>query len=183
MDSKVINVGMALVGEELEPLKEVNIEITDGIVTHIGNGYQTGEDFRTGIALPTLVNSHTHSADFIEPEFGIDKSIKELVGDPSSEKYRILKSKRKIEIVKSIEKFLNLENELGISIVVDFREEGIYGSTIVNDLRKLNWITYKVLGRLEKDEFNDYNLRKYIIYPMVTGYQLQLHITVLNLRV
>ncbi|MEM0122502.1 MAG: N-ethylammeline chlorohydrolase, partial [Saccharolobus sp.] len=86
-----LNVRLGLLGENLEIKENINIEIENGIITHIGNGFSSnGMDFYNGIIMPALVNSHVHAADFICKEMGYDKPIREVVGDPKSIKYDCL---------------------------------------------------------------------------------------------
>jgi Cytosine deaminase and related metal-dependent hydrolases len=67
----IINVGYALVGPELELVREVNIEVADGVITHIGHGYASNSDVTLdrGIAIPALVNAHLHILDYAFPEY------------------------------------------------------------------------------------------------------------------
>ncbi len=148
---EVYNVRLALVGKELEVKEEVNVEVVDGVITHIGRGFDSrGTDFRTGIMMPALVNAHVHTADFSFPEVGIDRPIAELVGDPNSLKYSILKSLSSSEVSKGIADFLEYSKGIGVRTVIDFREQGILGSKVAREVKeRVKEITYVVLGRLD----------------------------------
>ncbi|MEM0293192.1 MAG: amidohydrolase family protein [Saccharolobus sp.] len=169
-----LNVRLGLLGENLEIKENINIEIENGIITHIGNGFSSnGIDFYNGIIMPALVNSHVHAADFICKEMGYDKPIREVVGDPKSIKYDCLNSHTKEEISEAIEKFALRSKKLGSNIILDFREQGIVGSEIGNNARKKlreKGIIYLMLGRLEEDEFNQDNLK--LLYDITDGYGL-----------
>lgn len=124
-----LNVRLALVGEELEIRENVNLEIEEGIITHIGNGFSAeGITFKNGILIPGLVNAHVHSADFICQEMGYNMPISEVVGDPYSIKYECLSKNTKESIMNSIERFIMRGRELGSNIIIDFREQGLEGS-------------------------------------------------------
>lgn len=157
---KVINVRKALIGEDLEVKDNVNIEICNGYITHIGNGFSSNaKSFTNGIAIPSLINSHVHMLDYAFPEIGIDKTIKELVGDPNSLKYELLSKQTEKDLINFSLNFISNSINFGVTTIADFRELGILGSKIaLNIKRKLKGINYIILGRLEKNEFNDKNL-------------------------
>ncbi|WP_338600980.1 amidohydrolase family protein [Sulfolobus tengchongensis] len=171
----VLNVRLGLFGENLEIRENVNLEIQDGVVTHIGNGFSSeGLTFKNGILIPALVNSHVHAADFICQEMGYNKSIREVVGDPNSIKYKCLNSHTKEDVANSLEKFSMRAKELGSNIIIDFREQGIEGSLIAEKVKKEklipNHIRYYILGRLEQNELTDENLKK--LHGITDGYGL-----------
>ncbi|MCG2909899.1 MAG: amidohydrolase family protein [Sulfolobaceae archaeon] len=172
MESIKINLGGALLGDELEFKENINIEIDTATkeIVHIGIGHDpNAKDYREYIALPPLVNSHTHTADYTFPEIGINKSLKELVGDPKSEKYKYFEI-YKDRIAEGIRKFLLDSLRFGINTVVDFREQGVLGSLIARSIKNKvnNTINYIILGRL--DFFNEEELDK--LYAIVDGYGL-----------
>ncbi|QGA54809.1 amidohydrolase family protein [Sulfolobus sp. E5-1-F] len=174
-DRIILNVRLALVGEELEIKENVNLEIEEGIITHIGNGFSTeGITFKNGILIPGLVNAHVHSADFICQEMGYKMPISEVVGDPYSIKYECLGKNTKELIMNSIERFIMRGRELGSNVMIDFREQGLEGSlisSIVKNKMAVNGVKYYFLGRLEEDEFkNSYNLNG--LYQIADGYGL-----------
>ena len=156
MRSLKINLGAALIGEELEYKENINIEFNENnIVQHIGNGFDSeGIDARSFILLPPLVNAHVHTGDFTFPEIGIDKTIKELVGDPNSEKYKHFELYAE-KIEEGIREFALKAIRHGIRILLDFREQGISGVRKAKKaLQNLN-IDYFALGRA--DNFSDLN--------------------------
>jgi cytosine/adenosine deaminase-related metal-dependent hydrolase len=150
MGDLVLNFRMALLGEDLEVKENVNVEIRDGEISHIGNGFDSlGKTFGTGVALPGLVNSHSHAADFIVPEHGNTMSIREVVGDPKSLKYELLNS-RTAEIPEGIVTFLRRSAKKGVIGVVDFREQGVKGVELALEARgRVKLPHYLILGRPE----------------------------------
>ncbi|AAK40727.1 N-ethylammeline chlorohydrolase [Saccharolobus solfataricus] len=170
-----LNVRIALVGEELEIRENVNIEIEEGIITHIGNGFSSeGITFKNGILIPGIVNAHVHSADFICQEMGYNMPISKVVGDPHSVKYECFAKNTKESIMNSIERFVLRARELGSNVMIDFREQGLEGSLISSTIKKkmaTNGVKYYFLGRLEEDEFKDIrNLNS--LYKIADGYGL-----------
>ncbi|AOL15996.1 N-ethylammeline chlorohydrolase [Sulfolobus sp. A20] len=170
----IINVRLGLIGEELELRENINIEVENGIIQHIGNGFSSeGITFKNGIVLPTLVNSHVHSADFICQEMGYNKPIKEVVGDPNSIKYKCLSNHSEKEIKNSIIKFAQRAKDFGSHVILDFREQGLIGSKIANQAKselKRQGVLYYILGRLENNEINNGNLK--VLHEIVDGYGL-----------
>ncbi|AHC51168.1 N-ethylammeline chlorohydrolase [Sulfolobus acidocaldarius SUSAZ] len=164
-----MNVGAAFLGSEFDYVEKVNVEISDGIISHIGHGYDTNaKDFRNFILFPPLVNSHTHTADYSFPEYGIRQSIKEVVGDPLSQKYTYFKSIDPSIIRNGIENFIIDSQKFGVLAIVDFREQGINGAKLVSELRRRNDIKYIILGRL--DFFDTYELNE--LSKITDGYGL-----------
>ena len=128
MRSFTLNLGGLLLGEDLELVKGVNVVVEDGKIVHIGKGWSQGADLRGFIALPPLVNSHVHSADFALRDFGIKESLVRLVGDPNSLKFVKLLRAEEEEAVEAIREFKRRANRFGTLALVDFREGGIAGA-------------------------------------------------------
>jgi len=174
MDDKeiILNIGGLLLGEDLEFIENVHVVIRNGVLEHIGKGFvDKGLNYSKLIALPPLVNSHVHTSDYALLEEGVDKSIKELVGDPNSIKYEKLSKLSEFEIRNWISKFLKNSMEFGVFGVIDFREQGLKGSIISSSLKyKIDHIKYVILGRLEKNEFNLDNLKK--LYNVTDGFNV-----------
>jgi cytosine/adenosine deaminase-related metal-dependent hydrolase len=169
-----INVKLGLIGRELEIKENFNIEIENGIITHIGNGFSTDSiTFSNGILIPAFVNSHVHAADFVCQEMGYNKPIHEVVGDPKSIKYECINNYSKDEIEKSIIKFVYRATKFGSYTILDFREQGLVGSMIGYSAKQelsLNGVKYYLLGRLEENEINETNL--HLLYKVSDGYGL-----------
>ncbi len=128
MRSFTLNLGGVLVGEELELVKGVNLTVEDGRITHIGKGWSQGIDLRNFIALPPLVNSHVHSADYSFKEFGTTETLARLVGDPNSLKFVNFLRADEEELIKAIKEFKLRAYGYGVLAIVDFREGGIPGA-------------------------------------------------------
>jgi cytosine/adenosine deaminase-related metal-dependent hydrolase len=124
--------GAIVGGREPEIWHRKTIYIEEGIIEGIYNGYATFQgidiviDLRQGIALPTLVNLHTHAADSGFMELASDLDIDSIVGEPYGAKYIALRA-RKSEIPIYISRFLEMQREAGIGFVADFREGGEEG--------------------------------------------------------
>ena len=151
-----INLGAGLIGEELVYKESINIELDENnVIQHIGNGFDSdGIDARSFILLPPLVNAHVHIADFTFPEIGIGKTIKELVGDPNSEKYKYLDLYAE-KIEEGIREFALKALRHGTRVILDFREQGIHGVKKAKKALLNIDIDYFALGR--SDNFTDLN--------------------------
>ncbi|MEM4575846.1 MAG: amidohydrolase family protein [Candidatus Nezhaarchaeales archaeon] len=87
----IINVGLALLGKDLELRKRVSIEFEDGIIKSIVDGFRSrGLTFRNGIAIPALVNAHIHVLDYAFQEIGLNLKLSELVSEPHGLKHRLI---------------------------------------------------------------------------------------------
>ena len=167
MENYKVNLGGALIGDELEYVEDINIEVEGDKIIHIGKGFdEKGLNLSNFIAVPPLVNSHAHTADFTFPEIGIDKTIKELVGDPNSEKYRYFSLYRD-QISDGIRSFLLSSKNVGVFVVVDFREQGIDGIRLAMRAR-VPEVKHILLGRL--DTFIPDDLKE--LYKISDGYGL-----------
>ncbi len=152
--SEVLNLSYVLVGKDLQIKKNVNIEISNNKIIHIGNGFDAnGKDLRNGILIPTLVNAHAHTGDFSFPEIGIDKPIWKLVNDPKSIKYEFFNKLGFIKIKKHIKDFLKYSKNFGVFSVIDFREQDIFGTKLANDVKNelVNEMNYIILSRLDEN--------------------------------
>ncbi|MEL9969392.1 MAG: amidohydrolase family protein [Metallosphaera sp.] len=166
--SRIINVEYALLGEDLEIVNKVHLEIEDGVIQHIGKGWISGgETYNRSILLPGLVNAHVHSFDGVSPEYGINLPIKEAVGDPRSEKYRILRSFSERKLFSSTLEFLKRSLSIGVLTVVDFNELDLFGAQIAHKIKKNSPVHYISLGRLDGD-FSDERLLA--LKELVDGY-------------
>jgi len=156
LKSLKINLGAGLIGEELVYKESINIELDENnVIQHIGNGFDSdGIDVRSFILLPPLVNAHVHIADFTFPEIGIEKTIKDLVGDPNSEKYKYLGLYAE-KIEEGIREFALKALKHGTRVILDFREQGISGVKKAKKALANIGIDYFALGRSEN--FTDLN--------------------------
>ncbi len=166
--SRIVNVEYALLGQDLELVHKIHLEISDGIISHIGKGWDVkGESYPNSLLMPGLVNSHVHTFDGIAPELGWNLTLKEVVGDPHSEKYRVLSLRSLPELRASTLNFLNRSLELGIFTVIDFKEMDINGAKISKEVKEISPINYVTLGRLDGEITRD---RLEILKELVDGY-------------
>jgi len=129
----IINVGMALLGEELRIQRGVSIELEDGVVKSINDGFKRGGlTFRNGIAMPALVNAHIHVLDYAFQEVGLDLGLSELVSEPQGLKHKLVAKLSPREVLRSS---LNLFGKLvkqGVYTAIVFCER----ADVVGQLRQ-----------------------------------------------
>lgn len=148
VNTNVINVGYALVGEDFTVIEKASIVIEDGVIKHISKGWiSKGITIENGIALPALFNAHVHTGDYAFPEVGLELSLHELVAEPYGLKHRLLRSTPKHKLIESIKRFIDYEMRIGVLAVADFREGGVEGARIALEASRNKNIHYLVLGR------------------------------------
>lgn len=165
-----MNVAFALIGSELDLVEKVHLTLEDGEVVHMGRGWESGgETYSTGVILPALINSHAHTFDSAFPEFGVKLPIKEAVGDPLSEKYRLLRSLSPERLKESTLDFLYRSATIGVMTVLDFKELDLLGAKIAKEVKALSPINYVPLSRLDEDYTRE---RLETLRELVDGYGL-----------
>ncbi|ADN50410.1 amidohydrolase family protein [Vulcanisaeta distributa] len=88
-----IKSSMALVGEELQPIKDAVIDVSDGEVTGIGRvpGSNNVVDLGNTLLMPQLTNAHIHVLDYFLMGLFNKYYIDDVVGAPYGLKYYYLR--------------------------------------------------------------------------------------------
>jgi len=109
-----------------------HVGIEDGVVAEIGRGKKAGA-YAKGLIVPTLVNGHTHIADYIVP---VDPgmTLEELVAPPKGLKHRVLESATSEEVMRGMLTMKRYMARHGVSRFLDFREGGYDGSEYLRRL-------------------------------------------------
>ncbi|MGC9105047.1 MAG: amidohydrolase family protein [Thermoprotei archaeon] len=145
-----LKLGGAFLGRELRYEEDVLIEVEEGKISSIGKGTE-GIDLRGYVAFPPLVNAHAHTLDYSFKEFGVDRTIRELVADPNSLKYEMFKRSPS----RGTKEFVGHSRSYGVGAVLDFVEEGVQG--VRRAKSEAEGLRYYALGRL--DSFSDEELK------------------------
>ncbi|MEM0449426.1 MAG: amidohydrolase family protein [Methanomassiliicoccales archaeon] len=115
----------------------------DGVVIEIGKGKPQEAEVR-GIVLPTLIDAHTHIADYRVP-VDLSLSIEELVAPPNGLKHRMLRNTSDEALFAAMEEARGIMLRRGASQFIDFREGGEKGAAL---LKKCSgWPKPYVMGR------------------------------------
>lgn len=125
-------------------------------------GRTTIHSTQKALIIPTFVNAHTHIGDtFIrKKEIPLPRDIKQLVAPPNGLKHELLKKTDSQTIINGIIHGLReLQNE-GVSIFIDFRENGLKGIKILQNALQHVFLKSIILGRPDSINFHgkDINL-------------------------
>lgn len=147
------NVGL-LYGKELEYLPQTNLRISGKYINEIGKKIdpRNGErifDCEGLLMIPGFINSHTHIADSIGKDIGIDAAVDQKIHPVGGFKQKILRNSEKSHLKSFIKNSCISMIKKGITTFVDFREGGIEGIHILKDATKTLPIRPIILGRVE----------------------------------
>ncbi len=123
-----LNVGLAFVGDDFDPLPRAHILLENGTIVEVGEGWlQGGVDLRGYAAAPMLINSHVHLADscLLEPSTYY-ASLKELVGSHGL-KHRVLRNSSLRSLLAASRSMAQYMMLSGTCYFVEFRELGAVG--------------------------------------------------------
>jgi len=110
----------------------------------------------TGLIVPTFVNAHTHIGDsFIrERDIKLPKNVEELVAPPSGLKHKLLRETSDEDIIKGMEKSIDVMTKNGIEVFCDFRESGVLGISQLKAALQFWKISPIILGRPDSLEYD-----------------------------
>ena len=120
-----LRVRYALLGNELYLAEDVEIVLEGGRVVDI---YETDKPTSNVLAMPALINSHVHTADYSLLELWPEKSLEEVVDPVRGLKIRALEQEENIEAF--IWDVIKLSYRKGTFALADFREQGEKGLRI-----------------------------------------------------
>lgn len=125
-------------------------------IIEIGKGIPPKKPICKGLILPSFVNAHTHIGDsFIKQrEIKLPKDIEELVSPLNGLKHRLLQQATDDDIIKGMEKSIEIMIKSGIKYFCDFRENGILGISQLKSALHLWNITCILLSRPETLNYN-----------------------------
>jgi len=110
----------------------------------------------TGLIVPTFVNAHTHIGDsFIREEnIKLPKNVEELVAPPGGLKHKLLRETSDEDIIKGMEKSIDIMIKNGIEVFCDFRESGVLGISQLKAALQFWKISPIILGRPDSLEYD-----------------------------
>jgi len=120
--------GLALVGEELAPLK-ADILIDNGTITAIDENSRAPPLW----ICPALFNAHTHLGDTIAMDCGATGDLVSLVTPPDGLKHRLLRAASRADLVAGMRASLQGMITSGVAGCADFREGGADGVTALRE--------------------------------------------------
>ncbi|MGC9209120.1 MAG: amidohydrolase family protein [Nitrososphaeria archaeon] len=141
---KTYRLAGAFIGSDLEFVKNVNIDVDEnGIIVDIYERRSGGGSY---IALPPLINSHIHTADYAFPETGNWLALEELVAPPNGLKHRLLRATDPEKIKRARNEVAELSRRYGIAALADFVEDNPKSARV-----KKRGIKHIVLGRPDRN--------------------------------
>jgi cytosine/adenosine deaminase-related metal-dependent hydrolase len=138
----------ALVGDELELVRDVTIAVDRGKIAGIEEGRRdAGVDLAGGLVMPAFINAHTHIGDTAAKELGIGLPVEAAVKPPDGLKHRLLQAMSREELHRSIRQGLKEMMRSGVAAFGDFREGGLDGVRVLREASRDLPIRPVILGR------------------------------------
>ncbi|MBY8987796.1 MAG: amidohydrolase family protein [Candidatus Lokiarchaeota archaeon] len=153
MFKTAIHSNYGLIGDELEIKKNILIEIDKNgkIATLSYDNIRDDISFsvkqHTSLLIPGLVNSHIHICDSFAKEQGFNKDLIEVVAPPNGIKHKLLESISKEVKMHGIREAVSDMLASGITLFVDFTENGLTGINLLKEALESSPINYRILGR------------------------------------
>ena len=155
-----------LIGDGLELKKNIAIDIEDnGKIVNLSYD-NIREDFTIKIKKPTyllipgLINSHVHICDSFAKEQGFNKNLIDVVAPPNSIKHKLLEHTSKEIKIQGIKEAVMDMLANGITLFVDFRENGLFGVNLLKSALEESMINFMILGRYKNTEEAEDILKK-----------------------
>lgn len=140
--------GLVLYGPHMEPTN-ANILIEDNQIVEVSPHALGGKEIDASgcIVSPSLINSHVHMGDSVVKDIGDGKSIESIVKPPHGLKHQLLANAEPQEIISSMRSSLQEMLDTGTSSIVDFREGGINGVSLLKEAGENIPLRKMILGR------------------------------------
>ena len=154
MTTVIQNVSLVF-GQELEVIRSGYIEIDEGAIISAGEGSpsDSSQEARTLLnghgllAIPGLIDAHTHLADSILKDIGIGSSLETLVHPISGLKSKLLDEVAESEVCNAIAMTVRDMLASGITTFADFREGGLAGVQLAHNALQGTKSRALILGR------------------------------------
>jgi len=131
----LIEAPFLVAGDEMELLRGGYILIDNNIISEVGTGEPPSAERRIrheqSIAIPGLINAHTHIGDSALKDAGFGRSLNELFKPPDGLKHRLLRDTGKDVILRAVKDTLTKMLTSGTTTFVDFREGSVDGARIL----------------------------------------------------
>ncbi len=123
------------------------LEVTDGVVSDLGEGAPPRKPDAQGWVVPAPVNAHTHVADAaLRHKPGKPTTVPELVG-PGGWKQRELAAAAHDDLRQGVLRYAEEMAAVGTARFIDFRETGLAGVTFLRSLEPDLAVQPFILGR------------------------------------
>ncbi|MCE4617500.1 MAG: amidohydrolase family protein [Desulfurococcales archaeon] len=148
MNTTPLHVGLALLGDTLEPAREVciyldenftiqSIEKTPCEEPHFGSS--------SLILVPAPANAHTHLGDAAFPEYNTILPLEDLVKPPNGLKHQLLRQLDDNQFIDNYAQILKEARNAGTGIIIDYREGGARGCRLARQAHLKTGLPPKLL--------------------------------------
>lgn len=159
----------ALLGLELKYNKSVDIRVQNGVFTDIKENLDHGdnEDIHNAqglLAVPGFVNCHTHIGDSIAKDISLGLDVKDSVHPVYGVKNQVLNNTKPKHLVQFMKHSCISMLASGTTTFIDFREGGVAGVSMLQNICNTIPIRGIILGRVNKYQ-NKNQIKNDIIIP------------------
>ncbi|WP_054842216.1 hypothetical protein [Vulcanisaeta distributa] len=134
-----IKSSIALIGQELQPIKDAVIDILDGEVVGIGKvpGSNNVIDLRNTLLMPQLTNAHIHVLDYFLMGLFNKYYIDDVVGAPYGLKYYYLRRARPESLRNGLAAVFHRIRNYGVGCLLVIIEYGrIFADIVVEEAKR-----------------------------------------------
>jgi cytosine/adenosine deaminase-related metal-dependent hydrolase len=151
MHETILHSPYALIGDNLDLMKDVSLEINrEGIIKDISyevveENLQPLKTDQSTLLIPGLINSHLHIGDSFAKELGFNRELSEIVAPPFGLKHKLLRQTSEEIIIKGIKNAILEMLSNGTTCFIDFREGGVDGVHLLRralDKTSINCLIY-----------------------------------------
>lgn len=180
-----IKSSMALVGEDLEPVKDVIIDISDGEIIGIGRvpGSNNVVDLGNTLIMPQLTNAHIHVLDYFLMGVFNKYYIDDVVGAPYGIKYYYLRRARPKSLRSGLAMVFRRVRNYGVGCLLAVIEYGrSFADVVIEEARKAGLCivplaepsTFRVYVRSDEEEDVDEVFEDEVRYFVDRGFGISL---------
>ena len=180
-----IKSSMALVGEDLEPVKDAVIDISDGEITGIGKvpGSNNVVDLGNTLIMPQLTNAHIHVLDYFLMGVFNKYYIDDVVGAPYGIKYYYLRRARPESLRSGLAMVFRRVRNYGVGCLLAIIEYGrSFADVVIEEARRAGLCivplaepsTFRVYVRPDEEEDVDEAFEDEVRYFVDRGFGISL---------
>ncbi len=145
---------VVLWGPELEPFWCDRLVVNDGLIHQIDRRQPcTAIDAGALVVMPGMVNGHTHMGDSCLPDGATGMTLEQGFFRPDGYKYRELAQRSEAELLQHMMAHLRYMARTGTIAHLDFREQGVYGSWLLQQAAEQTGMRSLILGQFNELPF------------------------------
>jgi cytosine/adenosine deaminase-related metal-dependent hydrolase len=164
-----------LYGNNLKFIEKTNVLITSNIFQKIDSKIKSNKHEAVNcddlLLIPGLINSHTHIGDSIAKDIALDRDPDSKINPIFGIKQKILRETEPKKLIHYMRKTVKSMLKKGTTTFVDFREGGLDGALLMQNVLSNIPIRSIILGRIEYYQSKDQIKRN---TPIPQSYQNQI---------